>query len=945
MEITFKISKNKIMKNFLSLLLGILILQVSFSKPINGNNLSGSNRIYCSNYGHITPNPTAQTDSAIIMSMDSVILFGTVNPSGYTVTVSFEWGTTTNYGNTATCVQGSISGSASTPVTCKIGNLLPNTQYYYRVVATYNSTNITGSDLVFSTYALAPEASTDSALSVTYISTKLNGIVNPNNDYTSVWFNWGKTSAYGNIAYADQSPVIGYNDTSVSVTITNLESYTVYHYQVVALNSVDTVYGSDMTFKTIGIAPDVITDTASSITSVSATLHGNVFTNDDIHKNYGINDQTVVYFQWGTSSSYGNLIYTAQNPLIGRVDTNVSANLSGLHPNTTYHYRAVAINSIDTGYGSDMTFTTVAIAPNVTTNSATSVTIINARLNATVNANNDNTYVYFQWDTCTNYQFTNVPGQGQVNGYQDTVVSFTLNRLEAHTTYHYRIVAINSVDTSFGNDISFSTLGFAPTIHSQFASEIGVDSVNLNAVIDPNNEDTYVKFEWGTSTSYGYSTPFNQDPYIDTLDINIRYHLTSLNPNTLYHYRVVAQNHTGTSYSSDNTFTTLAKAPTATTTSAMAITGYNASLNGTVNANNSITNIIFQWGTTTSYGQNVSAMPSQVSGTSNNNVNYSLSGLNPNTTYHYRVVATNAGGTTYGSDIQFTTSVVAPDATTQAATAISINNSTLNATVNPKNSSTTVFFQWGLTTSYGNQAIAGTQLSGISPISVSLSISGLSINTTYHYRVKAVNAGGTTFGADGTFTTPSFGPTTYIELTTKDVSALNSTSAISGGDFMETGYLPVLQKGICWSLNHNPDVTLTTKTNEGPGSGSFISTLTNLNSKSTYYIRSYAVNEIGITYGNEVVLLADRVTGINQSTTTKQFEIYSFAKKAYIKANITDHNSKGKIVVYNLSGKIVATAEVTEEVNIIDLSFCNTGYYLVRVISNNTISSEKLFIE
>jgi len=95
--------------------------------------------------------------------------------------------------------------------------------------------------------------------------------------------------------------------------------------------------------------------------------------------------------------------------------------------------------------------------------------------------------------------------------------------------------------------------------------------------------------------------------------------------------------------------------PTATTNEAGSITATGATLNGTVNANNASTTVTFEYGTTISYGTSVTAAPSPVTGSMAAAVSYALSGLEPNTTYHYRVVGVNSAGTANGGDYTFTT--------------------------------------------------------------------------------------------------------------------------------------------------------------------------------------------------------------------------------------------------------------------------------------------------
>jgi hypothetical protein len=101
----------------------------------------------------------------------------------------------------------------------------------------------------------------------------------------------------------------------------------------------------------------------------------------------------------------------------------------------------------------------------------------------------------------------------------------------------------------------------------------------------------------------------------------------------------------------------IAQPPAVITLAATAITSSGATLNGTVNANNSSASVSFDWGLTTAYGYTIDATPSVVSGTMVTAVLANLAGLSSNTTYHYRVKATNAAGQTTGDDVIFKTQI------------------------------------------------------------------------------------------------------------------------------------------------------------------------------------------------------------------------------------------------------------------------------------------------
>jgi hypothetical protein len=126
-----------------------------------------------------------------------------------------------------------------------------------------------------------------------------------------------------------------------------------------------------------------------------------------------------------------------------------------------------------------------------------------------------------------------------------------------------------------------------------------------------------------------------------------------------------------------------------------------ATATGTVNPNGQATTWYVEHGTSTSYGTKT-ASESAGSSTANNAVSASLTGLTAGTTYHYRVVATNASGTARGSDGIFTTSA-APIAVTGSATNVTTTSATLNGTVDPNGRATTWYFEYGTSTSYGSK--------------------------------------------------------------------------------------------------------------------------------------------------------------------------------------------------------------------------------------------------
>ena len=188
------------------------------------------------------------------------------------------------------------------------------------------------------------------------------------------------------------------------------------------------------------------------------------------------------------------------------------------------------------------------------------------------------------------------------------------------------------------------------------------------------------------------------------------------------------------------------------TNPATLIASFSAALNGSVDPHGLTTSVYFQYGTTTSYGHTTASQTK--TGDTYQNVAANISGLTASTTYHFRIVATNSAGTTYGADRTFTTlsATGPPVVTTNPATLIASFSATLNGSVDPHGLTTNAHFQYGTTISYGHTT-ANQSKTGNTYQSVSANISGLTRSTTYHFRIVGTNSSGTTYGSDRTFTT------------------------------------------------------------------------------------------------------------------------------------------------------------------------------------------------
>jgi hypothetical protein len=391
-------------------------------------------------------------------------------------------------------------------------------------------------------------------------------------------------------------------------------------------------------------SPVVTTNPATSVASFSATLNGTLNPRGST---------TTVDFQYGLTTSYGST--TPAQTQTGNTVRTISANITGLMASHVYHFRIVAHNNGGTSFGSDRTFTplTATGSPVVATSPATLIGSFSATLNGTVDPHGLATNVYFQYGTTTSYGSTTSMQSHTGNTYLN--ISASISGLSASTVYHFRIVATNSAGTTFGGDRTFPTLSPTgpPVVTTNPATFIASFSVTLNALLDPHGLTTSVHFQYGTTTSYGLTTA--PQSHSGNTYLGVSANISSLTASTTYHFRIVASNSAGTSLGSDRTFTTLSATgpPVVTTSPATNVAISSATLNGSLDPHGLTTSVSFQYGTTTSYGS-TTPMQNQT-GNTYRNITGNISGLSTHTTYHFRMVATNGGGTRFGGDRSFTT--------------------------------------------------------------------------------------------------------------------------------------------------------------------------------------------------------------------------------------------------------------------------------------------------
>ena len=424
-------------------------------------------------------------------------------------------------------------------------------------------------------------------------------------------------------------------------------------------------YVADPTAKQVDVfaisagGPTAVTNAATAIHHTSATLNGHL----DPSTDPGVTD---CHFDWGTDTNYtGGAVPCAEgNSFTSAAD--VSANLPGLTPGTTYHFRLV-ISTTSSGdiLGVDRSFTAPPFAP--TTNAATAIHHTFATLNGHLDPEGETplnvTECHFDWGTDTSYTGGTVPC-AEGNSFASAAdVSAALPNLTPGTPVHFRLHLTSASAGEFtGADKSFTPLAFP--IATNAANPIHHTSATLNGHLDPEGEAgifvTECHFDWGTDTSYsGGTLPCAQGNSFNAA-ADVSANLPNLHPGDTYHFRL----HLTTASAGevpggdqvtgpDKTFTAVPY-PIATN-AATAIHHTDAVLNGHLDPDGdsalNVTECHFDWGTDTSYsggtlpcaqGNNFSAAA---------DVSALLNNLTPGDGYHYRLcVSTAAVGDFCGAD-------------------------------------------------------------------------------------------------------------------------------------------------------------------------------------------------------------------------------------------------------------------------------------------------------
>lgn len=174
---------------------------------------------------------------------------------------------------------------------------------------------------------------------------------------------------------------------------------------------------------------------------------------------------------------------------------------------------------------------------------------------------------------------------------------------------------------------------------------------------------------------------------------------------------------------------------------------------------------------------------------------------------------------------------------------------------------------------------------------------------------------------------------------TSQISNINTNSAVTGGTVVIDGGFFVTQKGVCWAQSNMPD-TNNSHSIDGNGIGQFASNINGLSSGTTYYVRAYATNSTGTSYGN-VVAFTTETSSIEDIYNKDNLIIYPNPANDFITVKTSDIKSGSILTIYDVTGRIVLEKGLIQNESQIDIGKLVSGIYYVKIVNENTISGSK----
>jgi hypothetical protein len=406
--------------------------------------------------------PVTEAPKPVEITGTTAVLHGTLNPlaKGEEGTYEFYYqqsATECNPEHVAPEAAGTMTGSAGQAVSVTVTKLQALREYTFCLVATNKAgETATGSAVTFKTLAAKPTFVSYPAPSVKATGARLEAIVSPENETTECHFQYGETTVTEHELACEQGNALEGGEQTVGVNVTGLTQLTSYHYRVILKNSTGSTEGPPAEFTTITPEPPE-TQSATEVTATTAKLHGGLNPKDAGEPG----TYEFVYREQAAGCQGAGQKVAGSGTMTVSEGQIVEAELSGLTPGATYPVCLVVHNKTgEEAVGPQVTFTTLAQPPKITTESASEQGPTTATLSAEINAGGAPTGYRVQYVTDAQFKEKGFaePGEAPMPpaaeasaGSAGTTVTVhqELTGLQAGTEYHFRFIAKNAAGPSF----------------------------------------------------------------------------------------------------------------------------------------------------------------------------------------------------------------------------------------------------------------------------------------------------------------------------------------------------------------------------------------------------------------------------------------------------------------------------------------------------------------
>lgn len=689
--------------------------------------------------------------------------------------------------------------------------------------------------------------------------------------------------------------------------ITGLNPGTLYHLRAYARNNVSIAYSSDgytsaPAFYTLPyVVTDDIPDILPTSVTTSVTLHGQVQYSTSVN-------MISKGFCWSTSP---NPTINDNQVSSSSAGSNISATVTGLTRGVTYYVRAYAqINGNPLVYGNEVSFVAVDY-PVVTTNNISNITTTSATCGGNVTSGGGVSVtargVYYS--TSSNFEgsyFMTTNGSGTGN------FTSNLTNLTPNTTYYVKAYATNSAGTRFGAVKSFTTAPLPVfTVTTNTVTNVTATSATCGGTVTPTGSAITARGVcWSTTQN-----PTVSDNHTSNGSGTGSYSssITGLTPVTTYYVRAYAFNSTDTVYGNEVSFITQPGSCPAIPT----VTDIDGNTYNTVQIGNQCW--MREALRTTKYadGTAISAGNTSTNQTSTIEALYYtyIEGI----LYNWTAATRNISSSIYNP---FGVKGVCPDGWHVP------NDAEWNQLINYVGSQS----QYVCGNSNDNiaKALASIYWDGYgSTISCAVgnepqynNSSGFNAERCAFYDNNGFHHGCAYFWSatqSYCYALEYYSPTvhhyyqnkslgcsvrclhngdsiTYPTVTTSQASIISATSVVCGGIISDDGNAMVIDRGLCWSTSQNPSLQIGQHSSDGSDTGNFTRIITGLVPNTTYYIRAYATNLAGTSYGNQETFTTPLICGTS-TITDYDNNIYHTVKignQCWLKENIrSTHYSDG----------------------------------------------------